>query len=430
MLVPESDYSLEQLKMAWQTFVKQSRKAALRAVTLANLDDILPDYLNTLFWSYSRDGSDSVLEGLDTLTKLVATISPTKLEVIVGGGAEWLQAVAAKAHWDDTRIWKAWHLLWSVNMGIAIRQDAVDQALNHPAGKLAESLLIAIDRCLTEGSSPIPEFLIERANQVALEQSPNGQLARVTLSSRLAYLAHAVPSVAQSLIAKMNDPQCPEFLQLWQGFAWLLRADANLIRELTPGLLEAIRRMPGQSQYEHALRRYVVSISLELPEFPRNDLRDALYDLDSRSLEDVATALRFALDPDDDQINPAEVWTNHVKPWLTQCWPKDRSKQTAATSDRLASLCLKAGEAMPDAVETVKEWLVPDGQGIVWSLNEKAELVGKYPAPCLELLARLINKSRERYSYLNLEKVLNSIEVAWPSVRQEDSRFVELENLI
>ena len=88
--------------------------------------------------------------------------------------------------------------------------------------------------------------------------------------------------------------------------------------------------------------------------------------------------------------NRDAYWNNRAKQVLSDLWPKSANKRSAPESGALANICVAAGPAFEDAVETVIRFLQPTGHvGFVAHQLKKTELPMQFPASVLRLLATI-----------------------------------------
>jgi hypothetical protein len=132
---------------------------------------------------------------------------------------------------------------------------------------------------------------------------------------------------------------------------------------------------------------------------------------------------------DDDK--GADHWANVVKPVLLYVWPADDALQTHDTTARLVDLAMDADEAFPDAVSTLRPFLLP-----AWDSDHNwhydtdfdergTTFLSKYPAAGLSLLDSLIPPDA---GPARLNELLDNIESADP-VLTKDGRFQRLRGL-
>ncbi len=89
----------------------------------------------------------------------------------------------------------------------------------------------------------------------------------------------------------------------------------------------------------------------------------------------------------------ANYWQNRIKPFWQQIWPKYERNRSDRISASLARLCISVDSSLPDALETVKEWLQPiDFAGHIFSELKESDLCSRFPQEILHLLDAALNE--------------------------------------
>jgi hypothetical protein len=112
-----------------------------------------------------------------------------------------------------------------------------------------------------------------------------------------------------------------------------------------------------------------------------------------------------------------EYWTNKVRTFLENFWPKDRNRQTQRTAEQLALASVQTGGAFPEALKILQRWLVPLGQPdyIMHRLQESG-LCGRFPKEVLSFLD-LIVPAHPEFLTDYAQKCLNAIAESNPKLK-------------
>jgi hypothetical protein len=112
----------------------------------------------------------------------------------------------------------------------------------------------------------------------------------------------------------------------------------------------------------------------------------------------------------------AVSWRDKYKPVFTSLWPLDRKYRNEQTSRALAQFALAAGEAFPDAFDTVHPYLVPmtDGwpQLHFFTMHRGPEITRAYPEKVLSLLWCLLRTPTAKGRSTDLPAILGALKAA------------------
>jgi hypothetical protein len=114
---------------------------------------------------------------------------------------------------------------------------------------------------------------------------------------------------------------------------------------------------------------------------------------------------------------------------LNSIWPKAIETITPAISAHFARLCTAAGDAFPEAVQALSNWMrAPEHpEFIVHRLNE-SKLSQRYPTEALALLSTVISEDAQWLSN-DLAQCLDEISAARADLAA-DNRLVRLRDLL
>jgi hypothetical protein len=125
--------------------------------------------------------------------------------------------------------------------------------------------------------------------------------------------------------------------------------------------------------------------------------------------------------------NPETKWRDHVIPFFTHVWPKQRALRTPAISSKLADFLLASGDFMPALIPLILPRLVPIRGGslraILMSDDPKSGPALRFPAATLDLLWAILSDDPAHWPY-GIEGVLDRLAAA--SETSDDPRLSEL----
>ena len=301
--------------------------------------------------------------------------------------------------------------------------DPLTDALNHPAGKLADAALARLRKYEPHSGAGIPGVV--RPYFDAIGEDPDGHLGRVMLATRLHYLFAIDPNWAtEHIIARLSPGQSLEAGNLWSAYGWSPSLGPDLLRAFKGPFLEILRDGRLDDRRLGNLRGLFVTVCLEsagaLTELEICGVVDALPE---EALETLLGSLRQRLTGEAAQRE--EIWHGKVHPWLRDHWPRAAARNTAATSEAILEILAECGDAFPQAAEWSLEYLRPlEGRGL-YRLGENGH-PAQHPDSMLRVLDRVVNADvlpgHQRYS---LHEILDAL-VAANGEMVSDLRFQRL----
>ena len=148
-----------------------------------------------------------------------------------------------------------------------------------------------------------------------------------------------------------------------------------------------------------------------------DEARDVMWHLGPKGLSHAAMALRDILQGAGKKSSA--LWKETVGPWFKDVWPKRATDRSRELSGRLAWMALEAGDAFPEAVETIKDILTSEKHSTVLyelTVKEKeCKLVTRYPYASLVLMDTVAHDKSSREL---LGRVLGLISEAKPELTQ------------
>ena len=194
--------------------------------------------------------------------------------------------------------WIIFDLLWPA----ALRQAAdlkrpVDEAVNHPAGILAESLIQRLAERKPQKSDRIPIELRHYFDQIVQGESNSYVPARVILASQLHYLHAIVPEwTGRKMIPLLNWADSIEAIYLWKGYLWNPRIGPDLFQAAKGFMLQGLKHLDELGADGSNLIRLLAFMALEFPDsLTKAETLRFLRILTAKQLAEVAEALKYFL---------------------------------------------------------------------------------------------------------------------------------------
>lgn len=314
-------------------------------------------------------------------------------ELIAGLGAETsrlLRDVARNIPMEDEeRFLRIWTGAWNAIGPTEIREDwdRMTQALNDPAGNLAEAAISRMWPYKPEAKKGFPAPVRPYFERIGAK--PEDILARVTLVRFLNNLYLIDPEWTKDhLIDPMTATDTPEAKDFWTAYGYSPRVSPNLLNAIKVPLFEILKRYDDEGKTDDNLVSMFTSVCLDLPnELSPEEIQGVLQDLPEGALRRIAHFLQQRM-----RITKEEkkaVWEKQIFPWLDNYWPRLAEKNTERTSEALAGLVLETGDMFPNAVDWSLNYLRPIRQHFYYGLT-KSNFPTKYPSDTLKFLRQIV----------------------------------------
>lgn len=414
------------LLSSWRQLVqKQCAKAGPVLLRLEKGGLLVPDVLRSTLNGLTTRASKSVLRKRTWF--IVGRILDEADDAVFAGlcteAAEWLRREAHELPADREKLFlQLWDRLYPLAMKVPADQsmDPVTQAINHPAGHLAEALLDCLWARHPTIDSALPTDLVPRFSNMADGDTDGHLQSRILLVSRLYWIHWTDPAWAgQHLIPKLSFDASPEAAALWRGYLWSPQIGPNLMATLRKALIEAISHRAQLGDARRNLIRLFSFGCVEIPgSVPDGDVRHVLQMIDGEDLSEVASVLAEILEGAGKDAPIA--WRARIRPWLERVWPTDISKQEPGVSRDLAVVAIRAGQAFSDAVEYLSKFMMRARDTMhVQHLLIGTEQPSKFPTSTVVLLKHLVDVESRPVHYgahNGLQDVLECALRAYPEL--------------
>ena len=320
-------------------------------------------------WSipHAPDQPDAVTELREEIAKTLIN-APVELFEEIGTPItsiveEQAKTCATEREAEFARFWaRAWNAAAAKEVENVIGiGDPMTDALNHPAGKLAEAALSRLSKYKPGAGKKLPAQVQPYFSAIA--DSAHGHLGRVMLAARLHYL-HAIDPewVVNKLVPYMSPGQSEEATNLWYAFSWSRAIGPNLLQVLKELFLKALQDAEINAHVGDNMTTIFMTVCLEAPhELAEDEVRVVVDTMAEEALKRVLAYLRGRL-----QGEPAErgqIWRERVEPWLQRYWPRPAGRNTAGTSKAMVEMLAACGDAFPQATDWALERLQPIEKG-------------------------------------------------------------------
>ena len=387
-------------------------------------------YWEQFLWSVS-DGQEQSTRRRRLLTHVVRMLAqaPDDLFTQIGpAGANLVKELASAYETErEQEIQRLWPRVWAAAgtveaVLIVGMDDPITNALNHPAGKLADAAVARLLKYKPKAGDGLPATVRPYFDAIAGDR--NGHLGRVMLATRLHYLFAVDPDwVADQLIPLLSPGRSEEASNLWYAYGWSRTIGPSLLQALKEPLLQILQDDGLRPRTARNLTMVVMAICLEAPnELTDDEVDQVVETMSEDGLKTVLTSLQARLGGE--PAERAQSWRKKVQPWLQKHWPRAAVRNTAGTSSVLLNVLANCGEAYPEAADWCLDYLKPT-EGDVFRLH-KSELARQFPEPTLEVLDRIIGpNSLPGHHRHMLDQILDQMSEAMPNI-EANRRFQRL----
>ena len=307
--------------------------------------------------------------------------------------------------------------------------DPVMQAINHPVGHVTEALLNWWTRNSLKDGQGLPDTLRPVVTKLCDMQVGSFRHGRVLLASRVITLFRVDGEWTTQYLLPLFDWSSSkmEARAAWSGFFWSPRLYPPLMELLKGPFLDTASHYDTLDPYSAQYACLLTSAALDRGDtFTKHELAAATKTLPKEGLPYAVEVLIDALEATGERH--AEFWRNRVLPYMRSIWPKALDRRTPNVSESLGSLCIAAGDAFPEALKELRDWLRPhEYLGHLMHRLKESGLCRKFPQSSLDFLG-LVTGDGPLWED-ELRECLVQIGSAEPQLKDEQ-RFRDLRDLV
>ncbi len=228
---------------------------------------------------------------------------------------------------------------------MADRDETLTNALNHPAGKLAEAALTRLSKYELRAGAGFPAPV--RPYFDAMAEDPLGHPGRVRLATRLRPLFAVDPEwTRRHLIARLACLKSQEAVDLWSAYSWSPGLGPDLLKAIRAPFLEILRDDRLEDRRMCRLRDLFMAVCLDAPgDLTEKEIRDIVDPMPEQGLETVLGSLMWRLAGTPDERR--RIWNKKLYPWLCEHWPREQERNTGTTSEIILEMLAECGDAFP-----------------------------------------------------------------------------------
>ena len=408
----------------------QTEKAAEALQQLGTEDRWPPTFWQQFLWSVpdspEQPGEEAALK--ERVAQMLVRAPDELFDEIDSTVAEFVKGLASAYEVErEPEIEALWARAWRavgrrMPEAIGVSDEPLTDALNDPAGRLADAALARLSKHRLGVGDNLPASVLPYFEAIARE--PNGHLGRVMLATKLHYLFAVDPEwVGERLIPLFSPGQSAEAGNLWYAYGWSQTIRPNLLLALKASFLAVFREGEISARTERNLTLLFLVICLEAPnEMTDDEVHEVMGALSQDALKAVLASLRDRLRGEDSER--AEIWHEKIQPWLEKYWPRPAARNTPGTSKAIVEMLANCGDAFPQATAWALEHL-RSFEGSLFRLQRSGQ-AGQHPEATLEVLVRVIGPNglppQHRYT---LREILDEMKEAMPEM-ERDPQFQRL----
>jgi hypothetical protein len=217
---------------------------------------------------------------------------------------------------------------WDALFGFALSVEAhhsderVTDAINHPAGNLAEGLFEVLRSRPLSRNMGIADDVRVRLDRIVTAEGAAASLARVIVASRLPLLHDLDAEWTRQFVVPLLGWHDPDEAQgAWQGFLWSPWVRPSLWVDLKPHFLAACDHVGALGRSAPNFAGLLASMAIEGSDaLSGPEARECLRKLDAEGRQKVATWLWQKLRQAGTQA--PVLWRDSIGPWLSTAWPR------------------------------------------------------------------------------------------------------------
>jgi len=354
------------------------------------------------------------------IAPLVVTMPDAVLKDIAHSVSWWLEAASKSVErHEDTFLSLCRRILALPHEDRDDADQPVFRAINHAVGLVTRALLNLWFRRKPSDNDRLPADLEPLFSQLCDAKAVKFRHGRVLLASRLIALFRVDRPWAEANLLPLFDwtIDATEARAAWGGFLWSPRLYPPLLIAFKAQFLGAAQHYRELGQHPRQFATFLTYAALEpVDTYTAQDFRTAFGTLPQEGLDEAAQALVQALEGAGEQRE--DYWTNRVRPFWQDIWPKSRQVASKSIAESLARLAIAARGVFPAALTAVLNWLQPiDHPDFAVRPLHESDLPRRFPEDALRLLAAIIGD--QPWAPEHLGKCLSTVAEAGPELQQD-----------
>lgn len=302
--------------------------------------------------------------------------------------------------------------------------DVFNEAVNAPAGRLAEVL---IDKIARGDRNELSDDLRQRLDRLVDATGRPGLLARVRLAADVPFLFGRAPKWTTCRIVPLFDWSSPEAADVWSARKYSnYIGPPELFGLFKESFLQIFGRRDTPAEDLRVFAEWLVSILIvnqaDGAGYPllATEARAALRRAGVSALPSVAHRLAVEMENASDEQKPTR-WRSVVGPVFQGIWPLDVELQTSKTTFELVQILEATGDAFPEAADVITPFIRPDHpreQTTIFSIAQASDtLYRAAPSKMLDIISAVVGEAEPRSVY-RLDAALSRLQQIEPKLAE------------
>ena len=377
------------------------------------------DVVDVDSWTAIVDGISFQETMPERIISMVPTLSRNIRTRTAGSLSLWMERASKKLQMTPELL-AAWDALIEVASGSPTTDGAgvFMSALTSPIGQLTDVLFNCWLATSPKRASGLKPEMRARVDRLLEKPDPQGRAARVIIAAHLYSLHFNDRPWALSMLLPLFDWTKDTAAEMWQGYLFNHHWYPDLLADLKPSLLLALKRRNQLGECAKRLLHLLASVVIYSPSsLSDNELRDSLQLLDKKGLATLTFSFIQILDRAE-VSERRSMWERGVLRAL-RLWPLDRSLRSEELSENLMMLAIEGEEFFEEVAANIDPLLEPTrASSMIFYRFGQTTLPEKHPRTVTRLLSKIADPSGER-TYLDPQanRLLSRLQAAEPEVR-------------
>jgi hypothetical protein len=411
----------------WRVYCSSDPAGALDSLVAAHPPETFMARWEDLLWSVARAEERTVPILIRALNHLEGYIDDLLLSITHPLTDAYVSAVERQIVVAE----RWWNRLWVLGErwtrpGQGQRRDPgyslISHAINAPGGKLARLLLRPMGPAWNDLPPAEREIIESRLALVIGSGTIAGLHGRAVAVEFIAWLNHYTPALVSGPLKNVLAAANPEGVALRSILVAMSRSVGTQLRLLLRDeVFQGVEEFQSEEGIgvRNAASRIIAEALDDLerePGHPAKLARGRAKQTLIRAADGIRVGAATVLSDWLTGVTANEqaaAWRDRYKPVFTSLWPLDRKYRNEKTSRALAKFSLAAGEAFPDAFDTVQPYLVPmtDAwpQLHFFTMHRGPEITGTHPEKVLALLWCLLRPPTAKGRSTDLAEIIDAL---------------------
>jgi hypothetical protein len=355
--------------------------------------------------------------GKDIWRRICAALVQAKDLTELAGEISFLVREASKVaeEADEACLFDVWDRIVQPILGreTEVSDDVLFQALNAPAGALAECIVNRLALRNPNRSGDVPTSIWTRLETLAKSRGGSPTVAHTILASQMSrFFALDRDWVRENLIPLIDWKLNPNAAAVWKGFLWQFSVPADLWPLIKTNFILSLKNSSELGDAIETAASWFTAICIEQPTWIETEpAAEVLKSLPPNGRAAAARVLWQKMEGAG--AGSDTLWRERIGPWLRNTWPRNLALRHPDASRDIAVAALRTDTEFPSAVSLILEIIGhADLSLVAWQLDQsKSKHSQNHPRELLRLLSALLDPAVQLHDR-KLRTVLEEISAA------------------